>query len=90
LFRFVVAERMGTIILSAFVAHTGWHWTLERGAALGQFQGPSWDASFVAALLRWAVVGMMVGGVVWVVVRLLRGPAEVHGERPTLFQRLSR
>src|ERR1019366_5266057 len=26
LFRFVVAERMGTIILSALVAHTAWHW----------------------------------------------------------------
>ena len=30
LFRFVVAERMGTIILSALVAHTGWHWMTER------------------------------------------------------------
>src|ERR1051325_11514376 len=26
LFRYAVAERMGTIILSALVAHTGWHW----------------------------------------------------------------
>src|SRR5688572_20501871 len=34
LFRFVVAERLGTIILSALVAHTGWHWMLERGAVL--------------------------------------------------------
>src|SRR4029434_2305666 len=30
LFRFVVAERTGTIILSALVAHTGWHWMSER------------------------------------------------------------
>src|SRR5947207_8134283 len=30
LFRFVVTERMGTIILSALIAHTGWHWMLER------------------------------------------------------------
>ncbi len=31
LFRYVVAERMGTIILSAIVAHTAWHWMIERG-----------------------------------------------------------
>ena len=30
LFRYVVAERMGTIILSALVAHTAWHWMIER------------------------------------------------------------
>ena len=33
-FRYGVRERMGTIILSAFVAHTAWHWMLERGAVL--------------------------------------------------------
>src|SRR5438045_9612147 len=30
-FRHVVAERMGTIILSAFVAHPAWHWIPGRG-----------------------------------------------------------
>jgi hypothetical protein len=30
LFWYVVAERMGVIIISAFVAHTGWHWMIER------------------------------------------------------------
>jgi hypothetical protein len=30
LFRYAVAERIGTIILSALVAHTGIHWMLER------------------------------------------------------------
>ena len=32
MFRYVVAERMGTIILSAIVAHTAWHWMIERGS----------------------------------------------------------
>jgi hypothetical protein len=36
LFRYV-PERAGTIILSAFVAHTGWHWMLERWDVLGKF-----------------------------------------------------
>ena len=44
LFRFVVAERMGTIILSALVAHTAWHWMTERGAQLLQFPWPAVDA----------------------------------------------
>jgi hypothetical protein len=30
LFRYVVAERIGAIMLSALVAHTGWHWMIER------------------------------------------------------------
>jgi len=37
LFRHVVAERMGTIILSALIAHTGWHWLLERWEVLAKF-----------------------------------------------------
>ena len=37
LFRYVVAERIGTIILSALVAHTGWHWMLERWDVLRKF-----------------------------------------------------
>jgi hypothetical protein len=37
LFRYVVAERMGTIILSAIVAHTAWHWMLERWDVLRKF-----------------------------------------------------
>ncbi len=31
LFRIVVAERIGVIVLSALIAHTGWHWLAERG-----------------------------------------------------------
>ena len=37
LFRFVVAERLGTIILSAVVAHTGGHWVIERLGLLTQY-----------------------------------------------------
>lgn len=54
LFRYVVAERMGTIILSAIVAHTAWHWMTERGAVLAQFDVPwstevlPWLAALVA------------------------------------------
>jgi hypothetical protein len=67
LFRFVVAQRMGTIILSAIVAHTGWHWILERADRLSQYraQWPPWNAAFVAGILRYLMLAVFVAGVVW-------------------------
>src|SRR5438552_4319063 len=58
LFRFVVAERMGTIILSAIVAHTGWHWMTERWERLRQFrfEWPALNAALLAAAMRWAML----------------------------------
>src|SRR5207237_5257001 len=49
-FRYAVAERMGAIILSAIVAHTAWHWMLDRGARLRQFsfEWHSLDAALLA------------------------------------------
>jgi hypothetical protein len=66
LFRFVVAERVGTIILSALVAHTGWHWMTERWDRLKQytFQWPEWNAGFVAGVLRWVLVFMLLAAAV--------------------------
>jgi hypothetical protein len=67
LFRLVVAERMGTIILSALVAHTGWHWMLERGDRLRQYhvQWPEWNAAFLASAMRWLMIVVFVAGMVW-------------------------
>ena len=74
LFRFVVAERMGTIILSALVAHTGWHWMTERWDRLRQFpfQWPAFTAAMLASLLRWLMALVILGGLVWLVSELLR------------------
>jgi hypothetical protein len=36
-----VPERVGIMVVSAFVAHTGWHWMLERGERLRQFSMPA-------------------------------------------------
>jgi hypothetical protein len=54
----VVAERMGIIILSALVAHTAWHWMLDRGADLRgyRFTMPVIDLSFAAAAMRAAML----------------------------------
>jgi hypothetical protein len=53
-----VNERMGTIILSAFVAHSAWHWTIERVDRLRkfEFQMPEFDAAFAAAMIRFLMV----------------------------------
>jgi hypothetical protein len=53
LFRFVVAERMGTIILSAIVAHTAWHWMTDRFDVLRQFPWPAITAADAASAIRW-------------------------------------
>jgi len=55
LFRFVVAERMGTIILSALVAHTAWHWMTDRYAVLRQFPWPTVTAADAATAIRWVM-----------------------------------
>lgn len=58
LFRFIVAERLGTIVLSTLIAHAAWHWTWERYARLVRYQfvWPSIDAAFLAIVLRWLMV----------------------------------
>jgi hypothetical protein len=74
LFKYGVKERMGTIILSAFVAHTAWHWMLDRGALLGQYEFhlPAFDAQFLAAGMRALMLLLIVGGAAWGMIELRR------------------
>ena len=72
LFRYVVPERIGIIILSAFVAHTGWHWMLERGAGLAKFPFPKVDAAFLASVMRGMMAMLILAGGVMLVNGLLR------------------
>ncbi|MBI4472427.1 MAG: HupE/UreJ family protein, partial [Acidobacteria bacterium] len=69
LFRKVVAERLGTIIVSAFIAHTGWHWMIERFETLRQFSFPELNAASLAAAMRWMMAIVIVAGVLWLVTR---------------------
>ncbi len=73
-FRFAVAERMGTIILSALVAHTGWHWMLDRGTRLRQFRfaWPALDAALLAMLMRWLILFVILLGMLWLLRNALR------------------
>ena len=78
-FRFAVAERIGTIILSAIVAHTGWHWMLDRGHVLAQFhfEWPALTAALLASVMRWLMVLLLLGGLLW----FLRKIFQRWGER---------
>jgi hypothetical protein len=81
LFRSVVAERMGTIILSALVAHTAWHWMTERWALLIRFtfEWPAIDAAFLAAALRWMMLLVVAAGLYWLVFGLFKPPRDKSG-----------
>ena len=70
LFRFVVAERMGTIILSALVAHTAWHWMIDRFGVLRQFPWPQPTAADLASGIRWLMALIALGGIAWLLARL--------------------
>ncbi len=67
LFRYVVAQRLGTIILSAIVAHQAWHWMEDRFDALMQFPWPKITPDGIMSAVRWLTVLVAVAAVVWMV-----------------------
>jgi len=76
-FRYVVQERLGVIILSVIVAHTAWHWMADRFAVLREFR-IGWSdfyAAFVGSGLRWLALGLVIAVLTWLVIRQLRGRA---------------
>ena len=76
LFRYVVAERMGTILTSALIAHTSWHWLTERWGVLRQF--PITWAAFSRAMftgaMGWLILLLLLAGTVWVGLKILQAP----------------
>jgi len=68
LFRNAISERMGTIIFSAILAHSGWHWLSGRAADLMaySFQWPAFNYGLLAALMRWTILLLIIGSAVWV------------------------
>jgi hypothetical protein len=82
-FRYAVAERTGTIILSALVAHTGWHWMIERWERLRQFPfaWPVLTAATLASAMRWLMAIMILAAVVWYVAK--RWPLKFPARQPS-------
>ena len=69
LFRFAVPARLGSILLSALVAHTGWHWMTERGAQLAQYriqpEWPTFDFALLRTVLQWGLLLAVIMGLAW-------------------------
>jgi HupE / UreJ protein len=59
LFRGAMSGRMGIIVLSALIAHTAWHWMLERGEVLWRTPWPHPTGPGLNMLARW-IVGVVV------------------------------
>ena len=79
-FRYAVRPRMGTIVLSALIAHTAWHWTTERWEALRQYEWPSELPVTPLAAVRWLIVLVGATAVAWLMRTALqhkRGAAAV-------------
>jgi hypothetical protein len=72
LFRRVVPERLGVIILSVLIAHTAWHWMIERGGELAKFPLPTLDAAFIASAMRGLMAVLVLVAGVWLVSGFLR------------------
>jgi uncharacterized membrane-anchored protein YitT (DUF2179 family) len=73
-FRYVVRERIGTILVSALIAHTGWHWATERGGQLMQFPVPAIDIAGLATAMRLAMLMLVAAFLVWLMFGVLRRP----------------
>jgi hypothetical protein len=78
LFRYAVPERIGTIILSAIVAHTAWHWMLDRGEILSrfQFQLPGMNAASWATAIHALMIVLAIAGMLWLALNLARQHAK--------------
>lgn len=74
LFKYFVDERIGAILISALLAHSAWHWMLERGEVVNQFtlQMPVIDSLFFAGLMRWAMMLIIIGVALWAMYELFR------------------
>jgi hypothetical protein len=72
LFRYVVGERIGIIILSAFVAHTAWHWMTERWGILREVDWPELTAAGAASAIRWLMALVILTALAWMISGKLR------------------
>jgi hypothetical protein len=71
-FRHVVAERVGTIVISLAVGHTAWHWMTERAERLGRFPWPTPEPAQLAGAVRWLMLIVILAALAWLARSALR------------------
>ena len=71
---FIEVSEDDAIILSALVAHTAWHWMLERADRLRayRFEWPPLDPAVVARGLGWLALAALLAALFWVAGTFLR------------------
>lgn len=81
IFRWLVNERTGMLLLSALVAHSAWHWMLERGETLSAFQiqMPIFDNVFWGAAMRWGMMLVVTVFAVWAMYELFKRFSLIEG-----------
>ena len=69
-----IKERLGIIIASALIAHTGWHWMREHSAELIQYQftWPSLDVRLLMGLIKWLMLSLITSAAYWMMHGLVR------------------
>ena len=74
LFKYVVMEKVGMILLSALVAHSGWHWMTERSGRLlaYQFEWPEINGAFFIELMRWGMLAIIIAAASWLMYELYK------------------
>jgi HupE / UreJ protein len=82
MFKHVIAERMGTIILSVIVGHTAWDWMIERFGVLQMFPWPDVTTADLASALRWLFVLVALTAGVWLVYVLTQRPGDRKAGEP--------
>jgi hypothetical protein len=73
MFRYLVEARAGSFILTLLIAHTAWHWTVDRYSAFRRYQffWPALDAAFFVVVIRWLMVGVALAGLAWLIFGVL-------------------
>ena len=69
--RYVLPGRVGMIILSAIVAHTGWHWMTDRWEALAKVAWPHPSVAGLATLALWIAGILLAAGAITTIAKRL-------------------
>lgn len=67
IFRYVMPEKIGVIILSSLVAHSAWHWMAERWQVFRGYEidWPVLNTAFYSGMVHWGILLMVAIGVLW-------------------------
>jgi hypothetical protein len=81
-FRSARAERIGTIVLSALLAHSGWHWMSDRATAFAQYDVAWLNAAAPGTVTQWLLLLVTAAAVAWFANRLYRKASGAVGVAP--------